>query len=52
MQELTDENGTRWVHDEAADTYQPISPDGDASVPMPAVVFSMAYPDLYALFRP
>lgn len=48
MQELTDLDGTRWVRDESADTYQPISPEGDASVPMPAIVFRSVYPELYA----
>ena len=48
--DLTDADGTRWVYDQAADTYQPISPDGDASVPMPAIVFASVYPELYGMF--
>lgn len=52
MKELTDNDGTRWIYDEAANTYQPIAPDGDASVPMPAIVFQHVYPELARLFHP
>lgn len=50
--ELTDDDGTRWVYDPVANTYQPISPEGDASVPMPAIVFASVYPELYQQFWP
>lgn len=49
--EIVDSEGTRWVHNIDAETYQAVSPDGDASVPMPAIVFEQAFPKLYELFE-
>lgn len=44
--QVTDAQGVTWVYDPQAETYQP-----GESVPMPAMVFERAFPEVHAMFK-
>lgn len=44
--QVTDAQGVTWVHDPQEETYKP-----GESVPMPAMVFERAFPEVHALFK-